>query len=88
MERDGEVAILSPFGRQNFETEHVGLFDSKVVDFQLAFVGIQSWAGSFPFREPDNPGVLVLVGLGTRVWLGAVELDGGNRGGTGRSSCV
>ena len=57
MEGDGEVAVLGPLGCQNLETEHVGLFDSKVVDFQLALVGIQSWAGSFSFWEPDDPGV-------------------------------
>ena len=88
MECDGKVAILGPFGCQNFETEHVWLFNSKVVDFQLALVGIQSWAGSFPFREPDDPGILVLVLLGSGIGLGAVELDWGDGGGTRRSSSV
>ena len=89
MESDREVAILGPFGRQNFETEHVWLFNSKVVDFQLALVGIQTGVWGFPFREPDNPGVLVLVGgLGSGLWLGFVDLDRGDRGGTGRSGGV
>ena len=88
VEGDGEVAILGPFGCQNFETEHVGLFNSKVIDFQLALVSIQSWAGGLSFWESDDPGVFVLVGLGFGSGMGCVDLDWGVGGGTRSGSGV